>query len=184
MIDQLRDTIGKMLGRKKAEHVLADELLYHLEQLTAEHQRKGMSHEEARRKAKSQLGGMDQIKEECRDNWGTARFEQVRRDFVHACRNLRRSPGYALLVVLTLALGAGSNTALFSLWKACYSVPCPSRRMTGWFCWNSTIRNGSAATSGFRYLRWRNCAHRPPASKASSSSTTCGSLCSDRPSRR
>jgi predicted permease len=100
-------------GRRYAD--ISQELESHLLMHIDDNRRAGMSPEEARRHALVKLGGMEQVKEQYRDRRGLPALEDVMKDVRFAMRMLRRTPGFSLVVLLTLAIGIGANTVMFSV---------------------------------------------------------------------
>ena len=113
---------------------LKREIAHHLEALTAEHERRGHSREEAARMANREFGGSEQVKERCRDERRWAWMPGLWQDVVFAVRQMRRSPGFAVTAVVTLALGIAANVIVFGVLQALIlrplDVPHPERVMT------------------------------------------------------
>ena len=104
-----------MLSRDGLERDLDDEIRTHLDLLAADYVRRGMTAKDARDAARRAFGGIEPIKEARRDLHGGRAVEHVWRDTLYACRALRKSLGFTTAVVLTLTLGIGANTAIFTL---------------------------------------------------------------------
>ena len=126
--------------KRNLEQELADEIQSHLEMQIEDNLRKGMSPDEARYAALRKFGGVDQVKETYRDRRGLPFLETLLRDLRYGGRMLRRSPIVTTVAILSLALGIGANTALFSLFDAVLlktlPVEAPDRLLV--FEWQSS----------------------------------------------
>jgi macrolide transport system ATP-binding/permease protein len=110
--------IGSIARRRRLERDLNDELQHHIELKTQENIEAGMTPEEARYAALKAFGGVEQKKEECRDADRLSWIEDLLQDIRFGARQLRYSPGFTAVSVITLALGIGLNTSIFTLYDA------------------------------------------------------------------
>jgi predicted permease len=152
MLSDLRYRLGAIFRSDAMDRELARELQLHYEREVARLVDAGMPQLDAERQARGVMGGLEQIKEKCRDARGISSFESTRRDLHYAVRQLRKHPGFAAVVVISLALGIGANTAIFTLIDAVLLRSLPVAHPEQLYF---VTRHQPTGTAGFGYSEFR-----------------------------
>src|SRR5262245_16367347 len=160
MLRKLFHRLRMGLRRRNVEGEMDRELRFHLEMETAENIRRGMSEEEARRAALLSFGGLDRTKEDYRDVARFRRLEEFWQARRYGARMLLKTPGFTAAAALTLALGVGANTAVFSVVYATLLKPLPYPEAERIYAVEVTIPDRSLSLAGRiqDYLEWRKAA--------------------------
>ena len=158
---QLRGWLMRLFNvfhRQRREREFAEEMESHLAFHIEDNLRAGMAPEEARRRALIKLGGVAQITELHREQRGLPMLETLWQDLRFGVRILRKQPGFMLVAVLTLALGIGANTAIFTVVNGLLLRPLPYPKAEGLVVVDTTMRRERVevrATSYPDFVSWR-----------------------------
>jgi predicted permease len=153
MVRWLKRRLRALLRRPALERELDEELRFHLEREIEQNLARGLPADEARLAALRSFGGVERVKEEARDVRGVRLIEQVWQDLRHGLRLLRKAPGFTAVAVLSLALGIGANTALFSVAETVLlrALPVAQPERLVLFEWESGRRFRLSGTDGWGF---------------------------------
>ena len=143
-------------ARRGLDSEVSEEMRAHLELITEENIKRGIAPEEAGSAARRQFGNLTRVQENAREAWQFPRLETILQDVHYGLRGLRKSPGFSLLVILTLALGIGANTAIFSVVYSVLLRPLPyphGERLVR--LGESTAQAQGIAVTWVNFLHWR-----------------------------
>ena len=153
---RVRSGMRVVARRSQLEREMDAELRFHIEAFAEDLVRRGVPREEAQRRARIEFGGIERVKEEGREARGLGWFDTLRQDFRYGLRTLYRSPGFAAVAALTLALGVGANTAIFSVVYGVLLEPLPYKDAARLILLNETTpRVGVVSVSYPNFLDWR-----------------------------
>jgi predicted permease len=154
-LSKLRRRVRLIVDRKGVEREMRDEMRFHLEMEAEELTRFGAAESEALRLARRRFGGVARFEDEARDARGGRWLEQLRQDTRYAMRVLGRGRGFAAVAMLTLALGVGANTAIFSVVRGVLLRALPYPEPERLVAVQSVIRGSPTAVSPPDFLDWR-----------------------------
>ncbi len=122
---RLRSLVRGVVRRSAVERDMAEELKFHVDARARDIAASGFSQEEARRRARLEFGAVESYKDECREARGLRLLDDLRADLRYAVRTLARTPAFAAMAIVSLALGIGANTVVFSVVNALVLKPLP-----------------------------------------------------------
>jgi putative ABC transport system permease protein len=161
MLNDLYLRLRNLFRRKSVEAELDAELRFHLQEQLEKLLQSGLARDRALQRLRIEFGGIDQVKEECREARGVHMVETLIQDARFSLRTLSKSPGFTLLALLTLALGIGASTAIFSVVYGVLLRALPYEDPDGLIVLNETTpRTGVVSVSYPNFLDWRSQSRR------------------------
>jgi putative ABC transport system permease protein len=162
MLSDFLFRVRSLFRRDRVETEMDDELHFHFERQVEKYIQSGLTREEARRRARLDFGGLERVREECREARGVNVIDALFQDMRYGFRILKKSPGFTVVAVLTLALGIGANSAIFSVVNAMLlrplPFPQPDRLVRLWEAYPSAGYH-RIVVNPFNFLDWREQAH-------------------------
>ncbi len=156
MFSDLFVRLRSIVRRRVVDAELDDELRFHRDRQLESYTRAGLSPDEARRRLALDFGGLDQTREACQDARGVSVFDHLIRDLRYGLRSLRKAPAFTVVAVLTLGLGLGANTAIFSVVYGVLIRPLPYANPSALVVLNETTpKVGLVSVSYPNFLDWR-----------------------------
>lgn len=155
MLSDLLFRVRSLFRAHAAEVELDEELRFHAEQQRDKYLSSGMTLDEAARRVRMEFGGIDQVKEDCREARGVRLIETLFQDVHYALRTLGKAPGFTLVALLTLGLGIGANTAIFSIVDGILLRPLPYQDPARLIALNETTpKVGTVSVSYLDFQDW------------------------------
>src|SRR5688572_8280503 len=151
---RIRANVRPLIARRRAEAELDEEMRFHVDTEVRSRIERGMSPDEALTSTLRDFGGVARFKDECRDAWSTRVADEMGRDIRYAARTLRRSPVFTAVAVLTVALGVGAATTIFSVMQGVLR-PLPYDEPNALVAVRTVHRGSDDVTSALDFIDWR-----------------------------